>query len=368
MLDIVSRYGYISKLLISTAILCHATACQKKPEGILDKEEMATLMADIHMGEAVIDYNYSEFPNDSTRKMLKQSIYDAHGVDASTVDTSFVWYGNHIEEYIKVYDRTIEIIQDRQRDYASAANAQIAIAGDSVDVWNGFRHIIVNSATPSNIITFNMTPDSTWHKGDVYMLRYKPINTQASIKSRLLVDYSNGTTHYVDESFRDKIQNSIKLPIDSTLTPLKVYGYIEIPANNTSTFEIDSLALIRMRHHLIRHTYLPKKTFHNDISAVTTANPDSVTNLDADIYSISIDEQSKNTYQRQTSSNHHRQAASVSNMPESSATSARQTEHRQTASKHKVDRATNAATKFRANHRQQVMQKQQATNEAESVK
>ena len=45
-------------------------------------------MADIHMGEAVIDYNYSEFPNDSTRKMLKQSIYDAHGVDASTVDTS----------------------------------------------------------------------------------------------------------------------------------------------------------------------------------------------------------------------------------------------------------------------------------------
>ena len=126
-----------------------------------------------YTGEAVIDFNYSKFPNDSTRKMLKQSIYAAHGVTAETVDTSFVWYGNHIEEYIKVYDRTIEILKERQQDFASATSAQIAISGDSVAVWNGPQRVIVHEEMPSRVITFSLVPDSTWQNGDIYTLRYK---------------------------------------------------------------------------------------------------------------------------------------------------------------------------------------------------
>ena len=43
----------------ATALL---TSCEKAPDNVLGREEMASLMADIHMGEAVIDYNYSAFP------------------------------------------------------------------------------------------------------------------------------------------------------------------------------------------------------------------------------------------------------------------------------------------------------------------
>lgn len=355
MISVIRCQGNIvRKTLLSAVILCHFSACQKQPEGILSTEEMASLMADIHLGEAVIDYNYGEFPNDSTRMILKQSIYHAHGVDAATVDTSFVWYGNHIEEYITVYNRTIEIIQDRQRDYASAANAQIAIAGDSVDVWNGIHHIVVNSNMPSNILAFSIKPDSTWQKGDGYMLRYKPVNTQAQIKSKLLVDYSNGITHYVDASFLDRINNSIKLPIDSTLTPLRVYGYLELPAGS-SAYEIDSIALIRMRKHLLRQSYMPKRVFQNGSDNIVESASDSTLHSQ-----VSAAE----TYGSRNNPNisiHHRQTARTNDLPQTSEVKANQTEHRMTAEQHKVDRSTNAATQFRANH--QRMQRQQVSKE-----
>ncbi|MDE5941587.1 MAG: DUF4296 domain-containing protein, partial [Muribaculaceae bacterium] len=239
-------------------------SCNKTPDNVLDQEEMALLMADIHTGEAVIDYNYSMFPDDSTRKVLKQSIFRAHGVDQETVDTSFVWYGNHIEEYIKVYDRTIEIIQDRQRDFARANNAQITIAGDSVEVWNGPRHIVVSNNTPMRYIPFSLVPDSTWQKGDVYMLSCKPINMQQGVNGKLLVDYSDGSTRYTDNTLTEKAKNVLRLQVDSTLTPSRVYGYLELPAAN-STYEVDSIALTRMRKNITGRTYYSYKVFRNGI-------------------------------------------------------------------------------------------------------
>ena len=108
------RSARFLRLIMPLAITVSATSCRHTPEGVLEQEEMAQLMADIHMGEALVDFNYSTYPNDSTRKMLKQSIYAAHKVTAEEVAPSLEWYGKHIEDYITVYDRTLEIIQQRQ--------------------------------------------------------------------------------------------------------------------------------------------------------------------------------------------------------------------------------------------------------------
>lgn len=256
---------HLNGLLAACACAICLSSCSRTPDGVLNQEEMASLMADIHMGEAVIDYNYSTFPNDSTRKMLKQSIYLAHGVDQEIVDTSFVWYGNHIEDYIKVYDRTIEIIQDRQRDYVNASNSQITIAGDSVEVWNGPRHVIVNNNIPTTLITFNVRPDSTWQNGDVYMLSYKLINSTNPVKGKLLVDYSDGSTSFVDQAVSEHSKNLLRIQVDSTLTPLRVYGYINLPVNRQSYYEVDSIALTRMRKRLFDRSFMINNVFRNGI-------------------------------------------------------------------------------------------------------
>lgn len=347
--------------LVALAVVC--AACSKTPENVLGKEDMARLMADMHMGEAVIDYNYSAYPGDSARKALKQSIFIAHGVDQQTVDTSLVWYGNHIEDYIKVYERTIEIIQERQRDLAMEASSQIAISGDSVTIWNGPGHIVVSERMPSRIVTFDFTPDSTWQNGDIFMLRYVPVQQNGPVTSRLLVDYDNGTTGYVDDITTQSGATVQRIQVDSTLTPLRVYGYMQMPEAMSSACEIDSVAVVRMRHYMLPNTYISQKRFNNGIKQERK----SVLGLESRS-DMMMDEGDRMAAPSSGDAGHHsrprtepkhmqRAARNADELPQSSA-NREQTEHRRGAAEH---RATPESRRQAAGRRQQAvpMQRQQ---------
>ena len=316
--------------MTATAIAITFAGCKKTPESIIPQEEMAQLMADVHIGEAMIDFNYSTYPNDSTRKLLKQSIYQAHNVSAEKVDTSYAWYGHHIEEYIKVYDRTIEIIQERQRDIASSNNTTLSVAGDSVQIWSGPQRLSVHSKMPSRVITFSFSPDSTWQKGDLYTLCYKPINPTGAIKSSLLIDYSNGTTEYVNEPDTRQPKSELKIQVDTTLTPVKIYGYMILSPEKNHSYEIDSISVTRIRKDLIRNTYhTPYKTFsYGQSHAEDLANDTIKTGTEPD--NVQIQNKPKRPPYKMP-----RHDMPSENLPKPSAETRRTTEHRYDAKRHK---------------------------------
>ena len=345
------KYPKVWRHILPLATLCCValTSCDRTPDTVLGKNDMASLMADIHIGEAVIDYNHSEFPTDSARLVLKQSIYAAHGVDQAMVDSSFVWYGNHIEDYIKVYDRTIEIIEERQRDLASAAGSQKTIAGDSVTIWEAPGHITVSEHMPQRIFTFSFTPDSTWHNGDIFMLRYVPVHQQGEIVSRLLVDYDNGTTGYVDDNSLQGIARVQRIQVDSTLTPVRVYGYMLMPQDDKA-FEIDSVAMVRMRHYMLPNTYLSQRRFNNGINLHPELE-DEMSNspISGSAANMSGLQNAVPTRRREQHRLQHA-AAQADDLPQSSA-NREQSEHRRTAAEHK---ATPESRRQAASRRQPV--------------
>lgn len=334
-------------VLTAMLLVFTITACKKTPEYVLGQEEMASLMADIHTGEAVIDFNYSKFPNDSTRKMLKQSIYAAHGVTAETVDTSFVWYGNHIEEYIKVYDRTIEILKERQQDFASATSAQIAISGDSVAVWNGPQRVIVHEEMPSRVITFSLVPDSTWQNGDIYTLRYKPVNGLGDIESRLLVDYADGVTRYIDQPISTRQPNIMQIQVDSTMTPLRLYGYLAFSPSKNVAFEVDSISLTRQRKNLVNNYYGRPKTFRT--SAAPEEEPDTTS-------TPTVDTNTPTTPRRPMSTDRRRPAAQDVQLP-GVTWDGKKSEHRMDASQHKPTAKQRQEARERQRKNQPVKQR-----------
>lgn len=320
----------ITGIMALTAITITISGCKKTPEGIIPQEEMAQLMADVHIGEAMIDFNYSAYPNDSTRKLLKQSIYQAHNVSAEEVDTSYAWYGHHIEDYIKVYDRTIEIIQERQRNIANSNNTTLSVAGDSVKVWSGPQRLSVHSKMPSRIIAFSFTPDSTWKKGDLYTLCYKPVNPTGAINSSLLIDYSNGTTEYVNEPDTRQSKSELKIQVDTTLTPVKIYGYMILSPETNHAYEIDSISVTRIRKELIRNSYhVPYNKFsyeqnHTEGSANDTIKPETA----------HTDQQHQNRPKR-PKYNMTRHDTPAGALPKPSSETGRATEHRHDAKQHK---------------------------------
>jgi hypothetical protein len=128
----------ISGILI--AFMALFAACNSTPDYVLSHEEMTQLLADVHIGESLIDANRQNYKDDSLKKELKQSILHKHNVTAQQLDTSFEWYGHNIEDYIEVYDRVIEILENQQANVKVEDGVQLAVAGDSADAWSGVRY------------------------------------------------------------------------------------------------------------------------------------------------------------------------------------------------------------------------------------
>lgn len=261
-------------LMVAAALLgALLGGCRKQPDGVLSQEDMALVVADLHIADGVTSLNYSEFPTDSARQALKQSVLAAHGVSQQQLDTSFMWYGAHLDKYMEVCDRVIEILEERQSNIAAGASAQIAMAGDSVELWPNARHIVGTPRMLSRILTFRIDPDTNWRPGDIYTLQYKVINARNRVASRILADYSDGTTAYRDEPGTSQGVATSRIQLDSTRTPERVYGYILLDPDQRDYFHLDSISLVRTRRESRPGAFFPHKSF--DFGETTKESTDS---------------------------------------------------------------------------------------------
>lgn len=252
---------YILTIIIATLFI---VGCNTTPNDVLPKEEMAQLLADIHIGESIVDVERTKYYSDSLKKTVKQSILIKHHVTQDQLDTSFAWYGRNIEEYIAVYDRVIEILdEDIMRLGSSIGDkTMVSLEGDSVDAWQGYRSYSFNNKMASQYISFSLPKDHNWEKGDYYIWRMKLINNISPLKWSLIADYSDGSSDYIASSLSNEGWNEISLISDSTKTLNRIYGYIHVDTKENEIIYIDSISLSRMRlnqdiykKHSIQHKF-----------------------------------------------------------------------------------------------------------------
>lgn len=245
----------ISRLLITAAIACSIAACSSRPSNVLDKEDMAELLADIHVAEGVAETNSRSFPSDSTKRELRASVLKRHKVTQEEFDSSLSWYGYNIERYVEVYDRVIELLEKRLAKAEENAGAtiassdtRIAMEGDSVDVWTGVRYRRLAAGMPSEYISYNLTSDPNWEKGDVYTLKGKLIDNQGSAEAMMVAEYTDGTVDYNHKQMHGGGWQEISLVLDSVKTARNVYGYIHYKPAAREVAYIDSISLYRSRY------------------------------------------------------------------------------------------------------------------------
>lgn len=242
------------KLTFIAILIAIMSACNRTPSGVIGKHNMAALLADIYVGEALVDENYRTYYGDSIRQTLRQSVYMKHGVNSEEVDSSLSWYGRHLEAYMEVCKETEEILQKRideaERAGAKADNAprNVSIDGDSVDLWNGIRMHRNTPLSPSDFMMFQLSTDKNWDRGDRYTLAAKGIHTQQPIHMTMAVDYNDGTTEYVNSTqMVDNEFARLTLVLDSAKVATSVYGNIRYRASNGEISFLDSIQLVRTR-------------------------------------------------------------------------------------------------------------------------
>ena len=231
------------------------SACSNRPDEVLSPEDMAQLLADMHVGESVVENNYRHYNSDSARNVLLQSIYAKHGVTSAQVDSSMMWYGRNMDKYIEVYDRVMEILDGRiaqAQDVAGASSVDIsgqsfAFEGDSVDVWPDIRYRRLGANMPNNFISFSLPSDRNWEKGDAYELKLKLISAQGRAKALIMAEYHDGKREYITSSMNGEGWNSVKFVSDSARMPYNVSGFIYYEPVGKEVAYVDSISLARTR-------------------------------------------------------------------------------------------------------------------------
>lgn len=229
-------------------LLVLLVACSKVPRYVIPPDKMAELLADIHIGESVVDLNRADYRTDSSKLVMLQSVLMRHNVTKQQLDTSFDWYGHHISYYMEVYDKAIELLERRLAETGNRIAAEnISIAGDSVDVWNSAPFIALNNLSPTRYITFSLSSDENWERGDSYTWRAKFTNNSDVSKWGIMADYSDGSMEIFTSDLTGDGWCELKFISDSTKTATHVYGYMNITPRGNTTVWADSLMLVRNR-------------------------------------------------------------------------------------------------------------------------
>lgn len=231
------------------------SGCSSRPAGVLGKEDMAQLLADIYVAEGVAEIDGRKFSNDSLKRILKQSVLKRHDVTSEEFDSSLSWYGYNMERYVEVYDRTIEILEKRlaKAEENSGTSTerndiQMSFDGDSVDVWPGIRYRKLAANMPSEYISFNLSPDRNWEKGDLYTFRSKLLSVRGAVDAVLVAEYSDGSTSYVQSKMHGDGWHDISIVMDSLKNPRNLYGYLHYSPSSGEVAYVDSITLYRSRY------------------------------------------------------------------------------------------------------------------------
>lgn len=237
-----------SLIKISLALLLVLAACKSRPGHVLPEDDMAEVLADMHTAEVLVEMNHAAYSNDSTKMALKQSVLLRHRVSMETFDTSLVWYGKNIGKYIEVYDKTIEILDQKGKDAGNVmVEGMMAMSGDSIDVWPGARTIKIDKRLPSNMVYFSLDADTAADaSGDSYSWRMKLIDSDGAIIDwAVAATYADSTIAFMQFTTSQDAWNGVTFNTDSTKQLVKLRGYFKPSSDIRDILWVDSIMLVR---------------------------------------------------------------------------------------------------------------------------
>lgn len=277
----------LTLLTLVTGLLLLA-ACDRTPRGVMSVNKMADLIADLQIADAYIESHIGEFESDSSKQVIKQSVFKKHGITQQDYDSSLVWYAHNMEDYTKAHDKAVgklkarleKVNKDNGNSNATAgemmaegtmqgaptheavpAKANIGPRGpkptgvnaNTADLWKGSRNYTLTQGARHGFITFDIPADAGYERGDRYQLAYKLTRGGNDFKVSLNVDYTDGATSQMTRGNNSDGWVTMDIQSDTARRVRRIYGYVSYDIKRGRTAYVDSMMLLRT--HLDKSNY-----------------------------------------------------------------------------------------------------------------
>lgn len=149
------------------------------PKEVIQPSDMEDILYDYYVSQGIVaipgprkdDENYQ-------RDLYFNAVLKKHGVTRSDFDSSLVYYYTRADRFVGIYRNVQErLSHDALELGASEGEVERfttqSLSGDTANVWEGNRYVMLIPYAPYNCMQFTQKADTSYHKGDSFMLAFK---------------------------------------------------------------------------------------------------------------------------------------------------------------------------------------------------
>lgn len=230
------------------------------PSKYLSKSEMADILYDIHIAEAMTSVN-NDAKDTAAMVTYREAVLKKHDVSLADFDSSMVYYMRHTKLMHDVYEE----LSDRLSDEAQSLGADVNDAnrygslavGDTANVWNGPSGMAFSPQVPFNYYSFDIPVDTAFHKGDKLILDFESqFIYQDGMRdgiAYLAVTFKNDSVATTNIHISSSQHYNMQLEDRDSLGIKSVKGYFLL---NKGDFSSDNSSLTTLRLMFIHHIRL----------------------------------------------------------------------------------------------------------------
>lgn len=172
--------GKIIHIIYISIVLILLSACKPGvPREFIQPSDMEDILYDYYVSQGMASVpGFNSGSEDYRRDLYFNAVLKKHHVTRADFDSSLVYYYTRADQFVDIFHN----VQDRLSQDAldlGASEGEVerftahSLTGDTADVWEGNRSIMLIPYAPYNRLQFIQKADTSYHKGDRFMLVFK---------------------------------------------------------------------------------------------------------------------------------------------------------------------------------------------------
>jgi len=193
-------FRYFIALIAITMLL---TACDRRPNGVLNQKQMTNVLTEMHKTDASLNESGLTYKHYSDKAPYYKFIFKKYGITQARFDSSLVWYSKNPRIFGNIYTNVLAnltIIQKEVKNGKYHAVDTLDMTKMRTQIWNKQTRYVLTKDSARTHLNFDIPINNFMYK-DLYILRFlqriAPIDSCTKRRIVLRINYANGKSDSV---------------------------------------------------------------------------------------------------------------------------------------------------------------------------